>query len=529
MRIPRISPMASHRILSPYHNWTREDLITRLHQLESEPATKISKNKDLQPESFSFSSHPTRKIALKLCYVGSEYNGLAFQKDYTPLPTVEGVLFDALARTRLIDAEKGFEGCQWERCGRTDRGVSAAGQVISLWVRSAIWSASNHEPLEGSQTSTTMSPTESAMDEVNDDLPLINNLDPPFSSCVQNNDSNSSTSTEISYIQVLNRVLPQTVRVICWSPVSDSFSARFSCRYRHYKYFFAASADLDISRMRDGASRLVGTHDFRNLCTLDGSKQIENYNRAIHRAEISLVDPAESDMETGAMYVFDLVGTAFLYNQVRSIMAILFLVGTGLEQPHIVSSLLNVDPHNPMPPFRPGEPIHLVDRKPSYQMADGLPLVLWDCGYSAEDVLWRTGKEPSVSAVGLSTEEENPITTNLRHQMFSIYTRSRIRTTLDGHFLQLAAQYHPPPFTPFPLPSPADLAPLLQTQKTILNVPVGGGSHIRTAKYKPLLTRERGESAEVVNERWRQGRGKKRLAERIAKQGEALQVGDADE
>ena len=30
-----------------------------------------------------------------------------------------------------------------------------------------------------------------------------------------------------------------------------------------------------------------------------------------------------------------------------------------------------------------------MDRKPEYQMADGLPLILWDCIYSEEDVQWQ--------------------------------------------------------------------------------------------------------------------------------------------
>ena len=529
MRIPRMSAMANARTLSPYHNWTREDLIARLHRLDPENVLTQSST-DTKSDPFSFSSHPRRKIALRFCYAGSEYNGLAFQKDYTPLPTVEGVLFDALARTRLIDPEKGFEGCQWERCGRTDRGVSAAGQVISLWVRSALGLSSTEEQVDEPKTHIITS-SDSPIDECNDDLPLMTDLEPSFSSCVQNHDPTSSPATEIQYIQVLNRVLPPTIRVICWSPVCDTFSARFSCRFRHYKYFFPASPDLDISRMRDGTARLVGTHDFRNLCTLDGSKQVENYHRSVHRAEISIVGPDESDMEAGAMYVLDLIGNAFLYNQVRSIMAILFLVGSGLEEPHIISSLLNVDPRNPLPPFRPDEPNHVVDRKPSYQIADSLPLVLWDCGYPDEEIQWQTDMESSATGSNTLTDKETSVTTNLRHQLFSVYTRSRIHAALNGHFLRAAALHHPMPFTPLPMSSSDKDLPLLQQRKTVLNVPVGGGSYIRTSKYRPLLMRERGESAEVVNERWRLGRGKKRWAERLARQGQAgsVQPDDGDE
>ena len=210
-------------------------------------------------------------------------------------------------------------------------------------------------------------------------------------------------------------------------------------------------------------------------------------------------------------------------------MAILFLVGSGLEEPYIISSFLNVDPRNPLPPFRPGEPNHVVDRKPSYQIADGLPLVLWDCGYPDEETRWQTDIEASTNGSNTSADKETAITTNLRHQLFSIYTRSRIHATLNRHFLRAAALHHSLPFTPLPMSSPDTNLPLLHQQKTIMNVPVGGGSYIRTAKYKPLLARERGESSDVVNERWRQGRGKKRWEERLARQEQASSIQPDDD
>ena len=45
------------------------------------------------------------------------------------------------------------------------------------------------------------------------------------------------------------------------------------------------------------------------------------------------------------------------------------------------------------PAFKEGEPVlPIVDRKPEYQMADELPLVLWDCAYSDEDTQWQIDK-----------------------------------------------------------------------------------------------------------------------------------------
>jgi hypothetical protein len=52
---------------------------------------------DSTPKSHHFDGYVVRKVALKFCYSGSEYNGLAFQPEPTPFPTVEGVLFGVLA------------------------------------------------------------------------------------------------------------------------------------------------------------------------------------------------------------------------------------------------------------------------------------------------------------------------------------------------------------------------------------------------------------------------------------------------
>src|SRR5260221_2459091 len=149
-----MSPAVSLNITpSPYAGWTRERLVERLMQLEGTEQTEsqdvtgsdtgpltstttTGQDKDKVSKTFDFSKHPRRKIALKFCYSGWEYSGLAHQIGPTPLPTVENVLFDAMVKAHLVDPATGLDGCGWERCGRTDRGVSAAAQVVSLWIRS---------------------------------------------------------------------------------------------------------------------------------------------------------------------------------------------------------------------------------------------------------------------------------------------------------------------------------------------------------------------------------------------------------
>ena len=516
---------------SKYANWTREDLIARVLDLETSllpgdgsgprmatqppptppsqlppqgvgstssllrgtPLTRTSadsetprrrtksrsktKEKDLSEQKpFDFSLHPRRKVALRFTYAGWEYGGLAFQAGPTPLPTVEGVLFDALVQTRLIDGTKGFEGCGWERCGRTDRGVSGAGNVVSLWVRSAI-------PQD--------TPT-----HLDAPSPPSNFQDTPSSGTMP---MPNGTEKELRYISTLNRVLPPTIRVVAWSPVKPTFSSRFACKYRHYKYFFH-SQNLDISRMQDAASRLLGEHDFRNLCKLDASKQILNFRRTILQASIS---PArlEGKADLNDIWVFDLKGTAFLYNQVRHIVAILLLIGAGLEHPSLMTALVNVDKERPYPAFKEGEPIPpIVDRKPEYQMADGLPLVLWDCAYSDEDVRWRIDEDAGedVGAGGAG---------GVYGRLKSIYERSTVYSVLDAYFLESASKHHSAPTNALPLPinSPG-FGGVIPGDSGVLQIPLGGGTHQRTSRYAPVLSRKRQEDVFVVNERWKAGK-----------------------
>src|SRR6266550_2924190 len=364
-----------------YDQWTREDLIKHIAHLESKLSNPpvdpqvIEKPQKDSRKDFDFSSYPKRKIALKFCYSGWEYNGLAYQTLPAPLPTVESVLFDAFAMAKLVDPEAGFEGCGWEKCGRTDRGVSAAGQVVSLWVRSALVDQ-EAEPLR--------LPSESADQEPASVDEKLGSLDiSPTTTSVPVSKPKGSYKPEHDYVAILNRILPPTIRVFAWSPVSPNFSSRFSCRHRHYKYFFP-SQGLNIDLMRAGASRLVGEHDFRNLCKLDPAKQITMFKRKIISVDITPVDASSREI-----YVLDLVGSAFLYHQVRHIMAILFHVGAGLEPPSVITSLLNVADGAERVVDEMDPPLQVVDRRPEYQMADALPLMLWDCAYKPEDVDWR--------------------------------------------------------------------------------------------------------------------------------------------
>ena len=498
--------------MSPnYETWSKEELIVRLTELERHVKAdphhhhKHPKRDSTSGRPFHFKNHPVRKIAVKFCYSGWEYNGLAYQIDPTPLPTVEEVLFQAFAKARLVDADAGLDGCGWEKCGRTDVGVSAAGQVISLWVRSAL-PVDSAKPSEPDVTASNLAPSSARLDTVPNPTSDVSLEFPSFDLADEpplNSSAPPPRTEELHYVSILNRVLPPTIRVLAWSPVSPDFSARFNCTHRHYKYFFTAH-DLDISLMQYAAAALPGEHDFRNLSKLDPAKQITDFRRRIMKADIALV----SGQGENAMYVLDLVGSAFLYHQVRHIVAILFLVGAGLESPSIVPTLMNVD-GSERPPSSPTDaPLPIVDRKPEYQMADALPLMLWDCAFSDSDVQWRTGDDNG-------GDEQARTKGDLYHHLHSVHQRSLIHSTLEAHFLAATAQYHPPPPQYFPFSSTGltmSTIPLLANKEPpVLGVPLGGGTYRRGVKYVPIVMRKRLDHVEVANARWRTGKASRRI------------------
>ncbi len=338
---------------------------------ESGPAKKRRKRKELD-----WSRYGTRSIALRVSYLGWNYHGFASQPHSTN--TVEHYLFSALTKTHLIRSR---EECAYSRAGRTDVGVSARSQVVGLRVRS--------------------------------------NVAPP-----------AGGACEMRYATVLNAVLPPEIRVTAWAPVdgqvyaADSaeirsvaarmrdapranlrrpgqpFSARFDATWRAYRYYFIAD-DLDVAAMRKACGYFVGTHNFRNFCKVD--KSIDNFERVMYE-----VDVRDVDGEVAHVYVR---GQAFLWHQVRCMVAILFEVGKGRESPEIVAEMLK------------GEGV-FANGKPAYRMASPTPLVLDECVYPPcivqfvvdDDGITRFEKSDSV--------------------MTSLYVESRLRAAVTRGFLE---------------------------------------------------------------------------------------------
>ncbi|KAI8433362.1 hypothetical protein MSG28_015403 [Choristoneura fumiferana] len=293
----------------------------------------IKENGDRHQPSKSFKPKPTlskscryRRVLLHFLYFGWDYQGLAVQEDTSE--TIEHHLFLALRKSCLIEKR---ETSQYHRCGRTDKGVSSFGQVISISLRST------------------------------------------------QNPEDSDLSKEIPYCKILNRLLPKDIRAVAWMPIPDDkpeYSARFDCKKRQYKYYFPRGS-LDVAAMRAACSHLIGSHDFRHLCKMDVGNGVTQFVREIISAEVL---PVDGDGESPyKMYYLLIEGNAFLWHQIRCIMGVLILIGQGKESPDIVKELLDIEKY---------------PRKPQYSMALDVPLNLFHCSYGLEDTQrWIYDKE----------------------------------------------------------------------------------------------------------------------------------------
>lgn len=338
------------------------------------PKRKFEKKKPPRPIDFNKFRH--RHVAIQLQYDGTRYFGFASQAGEHE-NTVEKHLFEALIKLRLIESR---QACGYSRCGRTDKGVSALGQIVAFRLRSAfplnlpiesiplhpydslsieekvILSDDKRNVVNESNTQNVSAQIKLEIDNDQEDQPVAITKKRNRSTC-------SKLIKELDYCSQLNKTLPEDIKAVGWTEVTDDFNSRFSASHRTYRYFFIRR-DLDLEAMTKAATLLVGEHDFRNFCKMN-IVSVSNYRREIYSSSITLVREDAACPER-SIYRLEISGIAFLWHMVRCIMAVLFLVGERKESPDIVTQLLDIDK---------------VPAKPDYNFADEYPLVLHQCGF----------------------------------------------------------------------------------------------------------------------------------------------------
>ncbi|CAD6192204.1 unnamed protein product [Caenorhabditis auriculariae] len=256
---------------------------------------------------------------------GWEHDGLVQQpNNYN---TVEFHIMMALKKTRLIES---WEECDYSRCGRTDKGVSAFKQTAALIVRSAdmlgdhvFWDSNSEE-----------------------DIIL-----------------NYKGTDELNYVKNVE-----------WSSCQSRFG------FLHGLQYAFPRADLDVEKMREACLKLIGEHDFSNFCQIDmNEKRVEqSYVRTVLDVAIDEFSKKEEDETKNPTEMLQLtvVGTGFLWHMIRFIVTVLVEVGRGKEEPTVVDDLLDISK---------------TPSRPQYTTASEDPLCLFDCEYG-ESLDWRMDK-----------------------------------------------------------------------------------------------------------------------------------------
>ena len=213
----------------------------------------------------------TRVLRFTVAYDGTGFRGFAVQPE---VRTVQGALTEVLARVLQQDVTL---SC----AGRTDAGVHAWGQVVSL--------------------------------------PVADDVD----------------VARIAH--AVNSHLGPEVVVRDAELVDSSFDARHSAKWRAYRYtivnrpvpdpFLARTSwwvpePLELSRLRLGADPFLGEHDFATFCR---KREGTTTTRRV-------LESTWHDLGGGVLR-YDITATAFCWQMVRSIVGTLVDVGAGKIRP----------------------------------------------------------------------------------------------------------------------------------------------------------------------------------------------------
>ena len=145
-------------------------------------------------------------------------------------------------------------------------------------------------------------------------------------------------------LRALNAKLPGDVRVTAVEDAPPGFHARFSARWKAYRYqlrhtSIASPFDrayvwhlperLDVGAMQRAAALLIGTHDFGAFQSV-GTPTPDTV-RTIRRSTF---------VEEGALLVYEVEGNGFLRHMVRAVTGTLVEVGRGWRAVDSVGALL---------------------------------------------------------------------------------------------------------------------------------------------------------------------------------------------
>ena len=178
-----------------------------------------------------------------------------------------------------------------------------------------------------------------------------------------------------SWVRGTNRHLPFDIAVQWCLPVAPSFSARNSALGRRYCFLVLESPvrpalehgtcgwvfrPLDVERMREAATHLIGEHDFS----------------AFRAAQCQALSPVKilrslTISRRGPYWRFDFDASAYLHHMVRNILGCLVAVGTGRKPPGWMAEVLASRSRKTAAPTFPPDGLYFVG--PYYDVRHAIP------------------------------------------------------------------------------------------------------------------------------------------------------------
>ncbi|XP_072271817.1 pseudouridylate synthase 1 homolog [Pyxicephalus adspersus] len=234
--------------------------------------------------------YPKKKVVLLMAYSGKGYHGMQRNVGSSQFKTIEDELVQALVLSDCIPENHAEEmkKMSFQRCARTDKGVSAAGQVVSLKIR------------------------------------LIDNT-----------------------VEKINNHLPLHIRVLGLKRVTGRFNSKNSCDARTYSYtlptFVFAHKDHEtqdetfrlsqetLDKVNELLSLYKGTHNFHNFTSQKGP-----WDPSAKRYIMEMC--CEPPFEQGGLElaVIKVKGQSFMMHQIRKMIGLVIAVVKGYAAPSIM-------------------------------------------------------------------------------------------------------------------------------------------------------------------------------------------------
>lgn len=162
----------------------------------------------------------------------------------------------------------------------------------------------------------------------------------------------------------LNQRLPEDIRIQKSEEVDADFHPRYvksqktyeyrilNCRFpipteRFYSHF--TYIPLDVDKMKEAASYLIGEHDFKSFCGTGA--QVKTTVRTVKEIQIE---------KSGDRITIRITGEGFLYNMVRIIAGTIMDIGGGLYPPEKMKEILEAKDRKKAGPTAPARGLTLM-------------------------------------------------------------------------------------------------------------------------------------------------------------------------